>query len=54
MQPAHNTKFETTLTATINWDGQVKKTGVFFTATKHSETKRSAAIPTGKQLGNFI
>ena len=32
----------------------VKKTGVFFTAAKQADTKRSAAILLGKQLGNFI
>jgi hypothetical protein len=29
MQPAHNTNFETTLNATINWQGESKENGRF-------------------------
>jgi hypothetical protein len=54
LQPAHNTKFETTLFATINRQGASKENGVFFTAAKQANIKRSAAILLGKQLSNFI
>jgi hypothetical protein len=40
MQPAHNSKFETTLTATINWDGPVKKTPVLFTQSGQNNLQR--------------